>query len=96
MSNGLKDKSVTLELKEGITAKEIDDLLKKIYLEAGCAACGLAGFDLKFKVIDEPVYERFNLATLATVRTLSILPREQVNRDIGIRDVIRDVVAGVR
>ncbi|MEA2488904.1 MAG: hypothetical protein QOH21_696 [Acidobacteriota bacterium] len=93
MSNGLKDKSVTLELKAGITAVEIDTLLKKIYAEAGCPACGLAGFDLKFKINEEPVYERLNLASLATVRSISVLPRESFNRDINIREAIREVVA---
>lgn len=96
MANTLKGKSVTLELKEGITSKEIDDLLKKIYQEAGCLACGLAGFDLNFKIVDDPVYERLNLASLATVRSLTVLPRETVNRDIGLRDLVRDAVAGIR
>jgi hypothetical protein len=96
MSNGLKDKIVTLELKAGITAVEIDTLLQKIYKEAGCAGCGLAGFDLKFKINEEPVYERLNLASLLTVRTISVLPRETVNRDFAIRDAIRDVVTGIR
>jgi hypothetical protein len=88
-TNNLAGRSVTLTFKEGVKKEEINAALEKIYLEAGCTGCGLAGFDLDFKVQD-PVLDRIRITDLKNVAGIRILPRElNVN-------LLRDFAAGPR
>lgn len=49
---GRATQRLNFSLDKTITSKSIDAILQKVYIEAGCRACGLLGFDIRFQVID--------------------------------------------
>ena len=46
-------------IEKRITAENIDGLLKKVYVLAGCRNCGLLGFDVRLHVIDPETRTQF-------------------------------------
>ncbi|HEX6160769.1 MAG TPA: hypothetical protein VF111_11425 [Thermoanaerobaculia bacterium] len=84
--NNLQGQSVTLTFKPGVKKEEINAALEKIYLEAGCLACGLVGFDLDFKVAPvNPAFDRLRVLDLKGVTNISVQPIQAINANINVR-----------
>lgn len=49
---GLSAGTLRVELKAGISAKAIHNLLDEIFKQNGCLTCGLGGIDLHLRPID--------------------------------------------
>jgi hypothetical protein len=50
---------IQVAFKEGINADAIHRIIDQIFKEVGCTACGLNGFDLRFRVDDERFAQKF-------------------------------------
>ncbi|MGE0826162.1 MAG: hypothetical protein AB7G75_17080 [Candidatus Binatia bacterium] len=55
----LRPGTLTVSVQEGIAAKSVHDILDRIFRLHGCVACGLAGLDLRFRVEDSLLVEKF-------------------------------------
>lgn len=74
--NNLQGQSVTLTFKPGVKKEEINAALEKIYLESGCPACGLIGFDLDFKLAPvNPILDRIRIENFKGLANIDVRPR---------------------
>lgn len=79
--NNLQGQSVTLTFKPGVKKEQINAALEQIYLESGCPACGLIGFDLDFKLAPvNPFLDRIRLEDFKGLSSVNVRPRvETIN-----------------
>ncbi len=81
-----------LKLREGITLKQLQDVLARYVAVKGCPACGLNGFDLRFE-IDPAIRYRDLIKELDGVLT-GIEVRAFDADQIGARAVVAAGAAG--
>ncbi len=68
----LRPGTVAVTVDEGIAAKSLHELLDRVIGLHGCTTCGLSGIDLRFRVRDRLIFERFKdipgVADVAVIR----------------------------
>lgn len=55
----LRPGTVQFVVEEGIYAKSLHKIIDQVINLHGCTACGLSGIDLRFKVRDNILFEKF-------------------------------------
>ncbi len=68
---------VTLTLKSGVTLPELQDAIAKLVAEAGCAGCGLNGFEFNLGVDPEEGWLRLadQLDVVSTINVAEVLDK---------------------